>query len=144
MGVVHNCESIGRSKVQGGETACPPYYLMDDMDLREGNKRRNKCYRNRHERGHPPISTVEGLAEATYSSKNWKLDGSTEGGSISDKCRISGGSGGFNFSVISRKYFVKGANTAKKMKGAIAGNSEIWRKKFTARKWAALIGFCGV
>ena len=31
-----------------------------------------------------------------------------------------------------------------KMNGAIAGDSTTERKKFTARQWAALIGFCGV
>ena len=31
-----------------------------------------------------------------------------------------------------------------KMKGAIAGDSTTGRRKFTARQWAALIGFCGV
>ena len=31
-----------------------------------------------------------------------------------------------------------------KMNGAIAGDSETGQKKFTARQWEALIGFCGV
>ena len=31
-----------------------------------------------------------------------------------------------------------------KTTGAIAGKSETGRKKFTARQWEALIGFCGV
>ena len=63
MGVSQNCESIGGSKVQGGETSCSLYSLMDDMELHKVKKRRNKCLRNRHERGHPPISKVEILAE---------------------------------------------------------------------------------
>ena len=37
-----------------------------------------------------------------------------------------------------------GGNTAMKINGAIAGDSETGRKKFTARQWAALIGFCGI
>ena len=41
-------------------------------------------------------------------------------------------------------FFVRGENTSKKMNGAIEGDSETGRKKFTARQWAALIGFCGV
>ena len=40
--------------------------------------------------------------------------------------------------------FVRGANTAMKMNGAIAGDSKTGREKFTARQWATLIGFCGV
>ena len=42
------------------------------------------------------------------------------------------------------RIFVRGANTAMKMNGDIAGDSTIGRKKFTARQWEALIGFCGV
>ena len=72
------------------------------------------------------------------------MDGITEGSSTSDKCRISGGSGGFNVSVIDQKLFVWGANTAMKMNGAIAGDSATVRKQFTARQWVALIEFCGV
>ena len=41
-------------------------------------------------------------------------------------------------------FFVRGANNVMKMNGAIAGYSTTGRKKFTARLWAALIGFCGV
>ena len=41
-------------------------------------------------------------------------------------------------------FFVLGANTTTKMNGAIAGDSETGRKKFTARQWAVLIGFCDV
>ena len=41
-------------------------------------------------------------------------------------------------------FFVQGANTAMKMKCAIAGDLATRRNKFTARQWAALIGFCGV
>ena len=41
-------------------------------------------------------------------------------------------------------FFVQGANTTMKMKGAIAGDSVTGQNKFTARQWAALIGFCGV
>ena len=33
---------------------------------------------------------------------------------------------------------------AMKRNGYIAGDSATWRKKFTARQWAALIGFYGV
>ena len=41
-------------------------------------------------------------------------------------------------------FFVQGANTAMKMNDNIAGDPETRRKKFTARQWASLIGFCGV
>ena len=41
-------------------------------------------------------------------------------------------------------FLVQGANTAMKMNGNIVGDSATGRKKFTARQWAALIGFCGV
>ena len=41
-------------------------------------------------------------------------------------------------------FFVKGANTAMKMNGTIPGDSETERKKFRARQWSELIGFCGV
>ena len=34
-------------------------------------------------------------------------------------------------------------NTAMQINGAVAGDSETGRKEFMARKWAALIGFCG-
>ena len=44
----------------------------------------------------------------------------------------------------SESCFVQGANIAMKMNGAIAGDSTTGQKKFTARQWAALIGFCGV
>ena len=30
------------------------------------------------------------------------------------------------------------------MNGAVAGDSATWRKKFTSKQWAELIGFCGV
>ena len=43
----------------------------------------------------------------------------------------------------SESFFVRVAITATKMNGAIAGDSETGRKKFTARQWAALIGFFG-
>ena len=36
MGVAQNCENMGAAKGQGGETAFPTYYLMDDMELCEG------------------------------------------------------------------------------------------------------------
>ena len=39
---------------------------------------------------------------------------------------------------------MQGANTAMKMNGTISVDSTTGRKKFTARQWAALIGFCGV
>ena len=41
-------------------------------------------------------------------------------------------------------FFVQGANTEMKMNVAIAENSVTWPKIFTARQWAAQIGFCGV
>ena len=50
-----------------------------------------------------------------------------------------------SISVLQAKiFFVQGANKAMKMNGAIAGDSATGRNKFTARQWAALIGFCGV
>ena len=44
----------------------------------------------------------------------------------------------------SERVFVRGANTAMKMNGAIAGYSSTGWRKLTARHWAALIGFCSV
>ena len=41
-------------------------------------------------------------------------------------------------------FFVQVSNTAMKINGIIAGDSATGRKQFTARQWAALIGFCGV
>ena len=41
-------------------------------------------------------------------------------------------------------FFVRGANNAIKTNGAITGDSATGQKKFTARKWAAMIGFCDV
>ena len=38
MGVAQNCESMGGPKLQGGEMDCLPYYLMYDVELREGKK----------------------------------------------------------------------------------------------------------
>ena len=66
------------------------------------------------------------------------MAGSTEGDITSDKCRISGDSSGVE------NLFVRGANTVMKTNGTIEGDSETRRKKFTARQWEALIGFCGV
>ena len=43
-----------------------------------------------------------------------------------------------------KRFFVQGANTAIKMNCTIAGDSATGWKKFTARHWTALIGFCGV
>ena len=45
---------------------------------------------------------------------------------------------------LAKILFVRGANTAMKMNGAISGDSATGRKKFTARQWTALNGFCGV
>ena len=72
------------------------------------------------------------------------MAGSTDSGSISDKCSISGVGSSVNVSVIARIFFVRGSNTAMKMNGDIAGDSATGRNKFTARKWAALIGICSV
>ena len=41
-------------------------------------------------------------------------------------------------------FFVRGANTAIKMNGAIVGKSATGQNKFRTSQWAALIGFCGV
>ena len=50
-----------------------------------------------------------------------------------------------SFSVSQAKRFlVRGANIAMEMNGTIAGYLATGRKKFTARQWAVLIGFCGV
>ena len=38
MGFARNYEIMGISKGQTGEMACPPYSLMADMELAEGNK----------------------------------------------------------------------------------------------------------
>ena len=65
-------------------------------------------------------------------------------GSNSDKCRIRSGSGSINVSVTGREFFLQGANTVMKINGNIAGDSATGRKYFTARQWAALIGFCKV
>ena len=67
--------------------------------------------------------------------------GIIEGGSTSDKCGISGGSGGGNVSVTEKNNFVQSANMAMKINGAIAGYSATGKKKITARQWLALIGF---
>ena len=98
MGVAHNCKIMGRAKGQGGETACPPYSWMADMEIREGNKWR-------HERGNPPISKKLILAETADLRNNFKVAWSTEGGSTSDKFRIGGGSRGVIFNVTGRKLF---------------------------------------
>ena len=72
------------------------------------------------------------------------MAGSTEFGNTPDKYRISGCSRGDIISGTGRKLFLRGANTAMKMNSAIAEDSAIGRKKFMARQWEALIGFCGV
>ena len=41
-------------------------------------------------------------------------------------------------------FFVRSANTAININGAIARDSETGEKKFMARQWSALIEFCGV
>ena len=41
-------------------------------------------------------------------------------------------------------FFMRGANTAMKINGAIALDSTTGRRKFTARRWSALIGFFSV
>ena len=41
-------------------------------------------------------------------------------------------------------FFLRGANTAMTMNDTIAGDSETGQKKFTARHWVTLIGFCDV
>ena len=69
---------------------------------------------------------------------------STEVGNTPDKYRIDGGITSFIVSVIDRKLFLRGANTAIKMNGAIVGDSATRRKKFMARHWVVLIGSCGV
>ena len=114
LGVAQYCESVGGSKVQGGETVCPPYFWIRDMYLCEGKKWRNKC---------PPISKVKILAETADWRNNWQVSRSTEGGSTSDKCGISVGSGGVNVSVTEKIFSVQSANTAMKMNGAISVNS---------------------
>ena len=50
-----------------------------------------------------------------------------------------------SLSVLQAKiFFVQGANTAMKMNCTITGDSATGKKKFMARQWAAIIGFCGV
>ena len=78
---------------------------MDDMDLREGKKLIHKRRRNRNERGNPPISKVESLVDTAALRNNWKVYGSTEGDSTSDKCRIGGGSISFIVSVTGQNLF---------------------------------------
>ena len=63
MGVAHNCEIMVGAKVWKGEIACPPYSLMADMEMREGNKLIHNHHRKRHGRGNPSISKFEILAE---------------------------------------------------------------------------------
>ena len=72
------------------------------------------------------------------------MTGITEGGNILDKYRIDGGSSGVIVSFTGRKIFLRGANTAMKMNGALAGDLSTGRRKLKARQWAELIGFCGV
>ena len=72
------------------------------------------------------------------------MAGSTEGGRTPDKFRVGGGSSDVIFGVTGQNLFVGGENTAMKMNGTIAGDSATGQRKFTARQWAALIGFCGV
>ena len=72
------------------------------------------------------------------------MSGSTKVGNTHDKYRIGSGSSGVIVSVTGRIFFVRGANIAIKMNGAIAGDSATGQKKFMARQWAELIGFCGV
>ena len=72
------------------------------------------------------------------------MAGSTEGGNTPDKYSIGGFRSGVIVSVTVQKIFVQVANTAMNINGAIAGDSETGRKKFTARQWVAIIGFFGV
>ena len=61
------------------------------------------------------------------------MDGITESGRISDKCKIGDGSSGVIVSITGRNLFVQGSNTAMKMNGAIAVDSATGPKKFTTR-----------
>ena len=144
MGVAQNFESMGRAKGKGGETDCPPDSWMADMELHEGKTWRHNSLKNRHDRGNPPISKIEILAKTAAWRNNWKVARSTEGGSTPYKCMIGGGSSGVIVIVTGWKIFVKVASTAMKTNAAIAGDSATGQKKFTARKWLALIGYCGV
>ena len=84
------------------------------------------------------------MSETAAWRDNCKEARSTEGASTSDKCRISIVSSGIDVSVTFQKFFLRGGNTAMKINGAIAGDSETGREKLTARQWTALILFCGV
>ena len=127
IGFAQNYESMGGAKGQGGETYFPTYSWMANMELCEGKKWRNKLRRNRHERGHPPISKHEGLTETAAWRENWQVAGSTEGGRTSDKCGISGGSGSVNVSVIGRNIFCARYKH---------GNENKWRYCRIFRNWA--------
>ena len=144
MGVAHNCEIMVGAKVWKGEIACPPYSLMADMEMREGNKLIHNHRRKRHGRGNPSISKFEILAETAAWRNNWKVAGSTEDGSTSDKCMIGSDGSGVIVSVRGQNISVRGANTATKINGAITEDSATGQKKFMDRQWAAIIGFCGV
>ena len=139
MGVAQKCEIMGGAKVQGGETACPPYSWMADMKLREGKKWRHKRCRNRHDRGNPPISKVKILAVTIGKWLEAQRVASLQINSVSAMAAAA------SLPVSQdKRFFVQGANTAIKMNCTIAGDSATGWKKFTARHWTALIGFCGV
>ena len=143
--VARNCERMGKAKVNGDETACPPHSLKVVMEMREGKKWIHKRRRNIYDRGHPPISKSEGLAETAAWRKDWQVDEGTADGSTSEKCGISVGVSGVNVRCRRPKDFLcEFANKEMKFTGDIAGNSANERNKFTARQWEALIGFSGV
>ena len=141
MGVAYNCEIVGRSTGQGGETACPSYYWMADMELHEGKKWRHKRRRNRHDRGNPPISKVKILAETAAWRNNWKVAGITEGGSTPDKCRIGGGSSGVIVSVTGRKPFCARCKHCNDNKQRYFRRFSNWAEKFTAQRWLDFVVF---
>ena len=74
----------------------------------------------------------------------WKVDGSAEDGSTSDKYRIVGVTSGVIISVTDRKLFFVSCKHCNETNGAIAGDSANGQNNFTARQWSALIGFYGV
>ena len=69
---------------------------------------------------------------------------SKKGVSTLDKFRISGGSRSVIVSVTRRKLFCVMCKHCIENKRRYCKRFSNWAKKFTARQWAALIGFCGV
>ena len=144
MEVAQNCKIMGGSKGNIGETACPPYYWMADMELHEGKKSRHKRRRNRHECGNPPISKSKSWQKLQLEGTIWKCPKSQRVATTQINTGLAAAAAAPLSVSQAESFFVRGVNTAMKMNGSIAGDSTTGRKKFTSRQCAALIGFCGV